>query len=237
MSCDIKAQVIAAIKESGQFSLQLDESTDLSDDAQLMTYVRYQGPEDMEEEFLFCRPLQTTTTGEDIFMIGSIFQTRRAHWRHYRARDAPSDSVIRTLINRFEEQGAVSDRPRSGRPRTVRTDEIREQVQESIEENPGTSVKTARDFTNFAAKGSQKLDLFPYKVQLVQQLKPKDYQQRLQYAVRIQELARNYRNFTQNLMMTDEAHFHLNGFISKQNCRFWGSENPRSVHQQELHPV
>ncbi|KAK3874626.1 hypothetical protein Pcinc_020446 [Petrolisthes cinctipes] len=66
MSCDIKAQVIAAIKESGQFSFQVDESTDLSDDAQLMTYVRYLGPEDMEEEFLFCPPLQTTTT-ERIF--------------------------------------------------------------------------------------------------------------------------------------------------------------------------
>ena len=73
MSCNIKAQLIAAIKESGQFSLQLDESTDLSDDAQLMTYVWYQGEEDMEEESLFCRPLQTTTTGEDIFMTVDLF--------------------------------------------------------------------------------------------------------------------------------------------------------------------
>lgn len=69
MSCDIKSQMIAAIKESGQFSLQLDESTDLSDDAQLMTYVRYQGQEDIQEELLFCRSLQTTTRGEDIFMM------------------------------------------------------------------------------------------------------------------------------------------------------------------------
>lgn len=36
MSGDIKEQVVAAIKESEKFSLQLDESTDASDDAQLL---------------------------------------------------------------------------------------------------------------------------------------------------------------------------------------------------------
>ncbi|GFY16767.1 uncharacterized protein TNCV_4337681 [Trichonephila clavipes] len=28
------------------------------------------------------------------------------------------------------------------------------------------------------------------------------------------------------IWFTDEAHFHLNGFVNKQNWRFWGSENP-----------
>ena len=37
--------------------------------------------------------------------------------------------------------------------------------------------------------------------------------------------------------MSDEAHFHLNGFVNKQNCHFWAKENPRAVHQRELHPV
>ena len=27
--------------------------------------------------------------------------------------------------------------------------------------------------------------------------------------------------------MTDEAHFHLNGYLNKQDLRFWGTENPR----------
>ena len=37
--------------------------------------------------------------------------------------------------------------------------------------------------------------------------------------------------------MSDEAHFHLNGFVNKQNCGFWAKENPRAVHQRELHPL
>ena len=37
--------------------------------------------------------------------------------------------------------------------------------------------------------------------------------------------------------MIGEANFHLNGFVNKQNCRFWGLENPRAIHQRELHPL
>ena len=82
MSCDIKDQVIAAIKKSWQFSLQPDESADISDDAQLLTYVRYQGADNMEEEFLFCRLLQTTTTGEGIFMmVDSFFNKEGLFWK------------------------------------------------------------------------------------------------------------------------------------------------------------
>ncbi|XP_042213300.1 protein FAM200A-like [Homarus americanus] len=73
MSAYIKEQVVTAIKESGKFSLQLDESTDVSDDAQLLVYARYQGKSDMEENFLFCKRLETTTTGEDLFKLVDNF--------------------------------------------------------------------------------------------------------------------------------------------------------------------
>jgi FKBP-type peptidyl-prolyl cis-trans isomerase (trigger factor) len=66
MSNDIKQQVIKAIKMIRQFSLQLDERTNESDNAQLIACVHYPGLKDMEEEFLFCQSLTTTTTGEDI---------------------------------------------------------------------------------------------------------------------------------------------------------------------------
>ena len=44
-------------------------------------------------------------------------------------------------------------------------------------------------------------------------------------------------NFLNNLIMSDEAHFHLNGYVNKQNCRIWGTENPRALHQRQLHPL
>ena len=37
--------------------------------------------------------------------------------------------------------------------------------------------------------------------------------------------------------MTDEAYFHLNGYVNKQNSRLWGTENQRVLHQHQLHPL
>ena len=46
---------------------------------------------------------------------GSIIQTQRAYQRHLNVRDAPSKNAIKGMVKRFEDQGAVSDLPRSGR--------------------------------------------------------------------------------------------------------------------------
>lgn len=32
--------------------------------------------------------------------------------------------------------------------------------------------------------------------------------------------------------MSDEAHFHLDGFVNKQNCRYCAAENPQSFHER-----
>ncbi|KAI5695648.1 hypothetical protein M8J75_001353 [Diaphorina citri] len=37
------------------------------------------------------------------------------------------------------------------------------------------------------------------------------------------------------LFTSDEAHFHLNGFVNRQNFRYWGAENPRELHEKPLH--
>ena len=37
--------------------------------------------------------------------------------------------------------------------------------------------------------------------------------------------------------MTDEAHFYFNGEVNKQNCRKWGYENSREIHEHQLHPL
>ena len=36
--------------------------------------------------------------------------------------------------------------------------------------------------------------------------------------------------------MSDEAHFHLGGYVSKQNCHIWGSENPKMSIEKPLYP-
>ena len=81
LSADILQQTIAAVKRSKNFSLQLDETTDIGSDAQLMVFVRYRTADDYVEQFLFCRPLTKYTTGEEIYKkVDSFFEEHQLLW-------------------------------------------------------------------------------------------------------------------------------------------------------------
>ncbi|GFW23678.1 hypothetical protein TNCV_2032211 [Trichonephila clavipes] len=40
----------------------------------------------------------------------------------------------------------------------------------------------------------------------------------------------------QFLQLHDEAHFWLNGYVNKQNCRIWSEANPQVYVETPLHP-
>ena len=64
MSNNIKHQVIKKIQTSPMFAIQLDESTDVANLSQLMVFACYMNGPTIEEEFIFCKPLETTTNAE-----------------------------------------------------------------------------------------------------------------------------------------------------------------------------
>ncbi|GFW93536.1 uncharacterized protein TNCV_47391 [Trichonephila clavipes] len=39
-----------------------------------------------------------------------------------------------------------------------------------------------------------------------------------------------------NAWCSDEAHFWLNGYVNKQNCRIWSEANPQVYVETPLHP-
>ena len=100
----------------------------------------------------------------------SIISTQRAYRRHYQVRNAPSDNAIRSIVSRFEQQGAVTDLPRTGRPRNVRTDENCKRVRESVEETATTSTRRRSTELGISRSSLRRilhsLKLFPYKVQM-----------------------------------------------------------------------
>jgi hypothetical protein len=60
------------------------------------------------------------------------------------------------------------------------------------------------------------LSFDPFKVQLIQKLCDDD-------------------DLQNNLIMTDEAHFHLSGYVIKQIVGYWAPDNPRKMHQRPFH--
>ncbi|GFX43267.1 hypothetical protein TNCV_2389751 [Trichonephila clavipes] len=43
-------------------------------------------------------------------------------------------------------------------------------------------------------------------------------------------------DFHKRILFTDEAHFWLNGYVNKQNCRIWSEANPQVYVETPLHP-
>ena len=76
----------------------------------------------------------------------------------------------------------------------------------------------------------------PYKVQLVQELKPIDHSMRFRFAKWVCDRLTEDANFgKKNIIFSDEAHFDLGGYVKKQNCRIWGTENPLAYFEKTTH--
>ncbi|GFW54611.1 uncharacterized protein TNCV_5109851 [Trichonephila clavipes] len=43
-------------------------------------------------------------------------------------------------------------------------------------------------------------------------------------------------DFHKRILFSDEAHFWLNGYVNKQNCRIWSKANPQVYVETPLHP-
>ena len=72
MSDDIKSQLRENFVDSSTtklWAIQLDESTDISGKAQLLSFIRCIRNGRIINEYFFCRELISTSTGEDVFLI------------------------------------------------------------------------------------------------------------------------------------------------------------------------
>ena len=63
MAENIENQNVKAVKASGIFALQCDESTDYKNMTQLLVFIRYLDVTSTEEDLLLCKTLPINTTG------------------------------------------------------------------------------------------------------------------------------------------------------------------------------
>ena len=83
VSNNILEQVMEELKASPfPFSMQLDESTYVSQCAQLLAYVRYMHADAIKEEFLFCEPLFESTKAADVLQtVNNFFAKQDFNWK------------------------------------------------------------------------------------------------------------------------------------------------------------
>ena len=81
MAEDVLKQLLIHTRASEIYALQLDESTEVAGLAQLLVYVRYIHEGSIKEDMLFCKPLETRSTGEVIFrMLDTFIRSNGLIW-------------------------------------------------------------------------------------------------------------------------------------------------------------
>ncbi|KAI6653997.1 Protein ZBED8-like [Oopsacas minuta] len=83
ISSNILKQIIKELADTPfPFSMQLGETTDITQCSQLLVFVRYAQAEAIKEEFPFCEPLMQTTKATDIFeKVQSFFAMQNFDWK------------------------------------------------------------------------------------------------------------------------------------------------------------
>lgn len=154
-------------------------------------------------------------------------------------KNAPSVRGIQNLIKKFEATGSVSNlKKNSGLQRSVRVSENMEQIKE-IFSTSFISIRKAALQTKFSRSSIHRIlheiPYHPYKIEVFFKLKSIDYEARVSFCNRVLTLIDQDHTFIENLWMSDEAHFHTEGYVNKQNLRMWGSQPPTTFIEKPLH--
>lgn len=178
---------------------------------------------------------------ETFFKHGdSVTVTQRKFRSHFHISPrgkVPTRNTILQWIQNFRETGSALKKKPGGSARSVRTPGNVEAVRHAILNSPRRSAKQHSQALGLSNTSVRRilhdLNFHPYKIVTVQMLKPQDIMRRILFANKMREMLDENPDIT--LLMSDEAHFHLNGAVNKQNCRYWAQNNPKELHQQPLH--
>ncbi|GFU84995.1 uncharacterized protein TNCV_1552591 [Trichonephila clavipes] len=78
--------------------------------------------------------------------------------------------------------------------------------------------------------------LFPRLLKFGLAIHQNDHQARRRFVEWAQNEIAVVPDFHTRILFSDEAHFWLNGYVKKQNCRIWSEANPQVYVETPLHP-
>lgn len=73
------------------------------------------------------------------------------------------------------------------------------------------------------------LDYRPWKPKSVQELYHEDKDRLLEYGEMMVQMAEDQPDIYKNIVWTDEATFHVGGFVKRHNSHYWGKEDPKRL--------
>jgi len=177
---------------------------------------------------------------EGYFKTGSCNEVRNILRLRFPNATPPVNSTIHRLVYKFRKTGSIVNISKPHKP-SILTEELITVIQNEVMENPRISIRRLAQQVgvsyNIAYRTvRQHLQLVPYKISLVHQLLPADHAARLHFSNWLVNVMDNDETFLNKTFFSDEAWFHLSGYINSQNARYWSSQNPHLIHERPLQP-
>jgi hypothetical protein len=172
-----------------------------------------------------------------VFILEHYFASRsyarvadEFRWR-YPDSAVPNNSTITRLIDGFRECGSVADRKRSGRP-TILTEAKLADMEGMMQNSPSESLRRLSAQGGILYRSAQKatrklLHVRAYHFSCVQELTELDKDKRIAYYRWFQSFVDNHGIVDlDRVFITDEAWFHLSGYVNRQNSSIRSAHNP-----------
>jgi hypothetical protein len=148
----------------------------------------------------------------------------------HRNRAVPSAHGIKTWVRNFEATCSTL-RKKGGSVKTVGTPENIAVVTEAIGSSPHRSARRHSVSLGLFEASVRRilhkdLHFYPYKIQVTHVLHEGDNVNRVNFCQTFFQLINQNPELVNNLLMSEEAHFHLSGFVNKQNFRVGLQQTP-----------
>ncbi|GFU45204.1 uncharacterized protein TNCV_4236311 [Trichonephila clavipes] len=155
--------------------------------------------------------------------------------------------TVRSVVKKFNKTGSTENKVRSGRPGIFSAREKRSIIKE-VKKNPKISApQLAKDVANKECffpgiegitfqDGNRFNSCQVIYSQFGLAIHQNDHQARRRFVEWTQNEIAIVPDFHKRILFSDEAHFWLNGYVNKQNCRIWSEANPQVYVETPLHP-
>ena len=167
----------------------------------------------------------------------SIIKVQRAWRTKYKFIDAPRADAIKNTVSRFEKTGSTARKSSKRLEPTIKRRQAIIDVENLVSQFPKMSLKMISgecQISRTLAGKVLKEDLGrkPYKIPIYHQIKPGDYQKRVEFAEWFLKIPQKKSEY---LIVSDEAYFYLTESLNKQNNRSWDIERPTDGIEKPLH--
>ena len=152
-----------------------------------------------------------------------------------------TQQAVRAIVNKFETKFTLLDVPVPKRLRIALSEEIIAAVSALIQNEPNQSIPRRSQELGIAQRTlwriiRKDLGLHAFKIKLTQELKPLDHLERRNFSNWALTKLEENEEFHRKIIFSDEAYFCLNGFVNKQNMRYWSATNSNVLFETPLHP-